>query len=740
VGIFAAGQEIKKEDEVMAKALAQDSTVNILGAKLEDGWSIPSDNVAIARLGANQETSSGDYARAFALGEDFKIYIGGMVDPDTHEFTPVLANGKTNVVNVVGAISKGKSSTNTNESVFVIANGWSVNTYGPVRDLATVHIMNNSKWNVYGPTSDLPDIHVHDGVLHLTKDDVGHTNFSGVIGQIANKMTYVDPTTGTSYKGSEGKVNINAESYPWNGAPGGSLVLGANHRLVLSVDSSALAPSLAPSSEMFRLVRGYVAIDAGMANALTFNGGKIILVDDSEGSTDKTTNYWLIRSGANGSVENVAKLLGIGAEAFATNFTQVNEDLYRLIDAHVPTLFAPQPAASEESESPAPEESVSEQPVPSALASTYPWLTDNSVAYLFNDDADNISGLFIGDSIAPELPRPEPEIAIGGLGEFYVNVELASLTVAAHTLLSNAISHRLTRVKGRLADPFVHAVYGHSHQHKLAKWGYSNDMGGFVAGADNVWSLSDEQYLRLGAAFGYVHGKTNFSHSVVDVEKSAKHDIHMVELFGAYESFDDNQLKTNVGVTLSYGHGRDKLHRVNPGLGVFDGKIRSHNIFAGMEFVKNLYAYEGCQFGLWLRANYNHIAQKGHGETSLAPFGAQHVSAVDHNLFTTTLGLNVEREFFDPEHADERWLLSLKAGWKCQPVRKHSAATILVDNNFGIGAIVPAYGQPGKHAAIGILAVAKKLNDHWNIAGSYMGRLSGNISSHSLSCGILYSF
>jgi hypothetical protein len=214
----------------------------------------------------------------------------------------------------------------------------------------------------------------------------------------------------------------------------------------------------------------------------------------------------------------------------------------------------------------------------------------------------------------------------------------------------------------------------------------------------------------------------------------------MVELFGAYESFDDKRLKTNVGISLGYGYGNDRLHRVNPGLGVFDGKIRSHNIFASMEFVKNLYAYEGCQFGLWLRANYSRVSQKGHGETTAAAFGAQHVSAVDHNLFTTVIGLNVEREIFDPKHADKGWLLSLKAGWECQPMRKHSDATILVDNNFGIGAITPAYGQPGKHSAIATLTVSKNLNINWNIVGSYTGKFNKDISTHSASCGVQYSF
>jgi hypothetical protein len=332
------------------------------------------------------------------------------------------------------------------------------------------------------------------------------------------------------------------------------------------------------------------------------------------------------------------------------------------------------------------------------------------------------------------------EDQLGSLEEVYVNVELASLTVAAHNLLSNAISDRLTNVKGRLADPFIHAIYGHARQHKLSKWGYANDMGGFVVGTDDVWNLPDERYLRLGAAFGYVHGKTDFSGSAIGVEESAKHDIYMVEFFGAYESFDDKQLKTNVGVTFGYCWGCDRLHRVHSKLGIFDAKVRSNNIFVGAEFVKNMYTYEGCQFGLWLRGNYSHIAQKGYDETTTAAVGAQHVSAVHHNFFITVVGFNVEKEIFDPEHSDERWLFSLKVGWECQAVRKHSDATILISNPFAIGEIIPAYGQPGNHSAIGSLSASRNFNDHWRITGSYSGRFGKDTSSHSLSCGAFYSF
>ncbi|MDR0693454.1 MAG: hypothetical protein LBF49_02700 [Puniceicoccales bacterium] len=802
VGIFAIPPDFDESSSV----IAENSTVNILAAKLSADWSI-GNGVATAILGASQGTTYDTYAHAFPLGEGFKIYVGGRADLTTHLFIPVPSNGQINKVNVCGAISKGRSSANTTGSSFTVYGGWEVNTYGPVQDLARIDMEGGSRWNVYGPASNLPDIHVRSGVLHLAKDDE-HASFDDVIGQIQGKITYVDPETGTSYGGSEKKISIDAESYPWNGASGGRLTLSTGHKLTLYVDSSGTESSPTPFSGEFKRVNGYLSIDAGMENALTFEGGKIDLVNISPGEDFKTTNYWIIRSTNNGNVAAIAGMLGLDLSD-GENFTPVGDNLYKVNASQEASLFAKNLA-------------------------DYTWLTEGSTAYLFNDGTNDISGLYIGakleepgpeepgsepgggngdqpneepneggdngnpgdggsgeeefpeDSLREEEPPEWPEEEVtgeeegdggvpvqplvltgelpvqplvltgespvllpvltgkspqsGSLEEYYVNGELASLAVAAHTLLSNAISDRLTNVKGRLADPFIHAVYGHEHQNKLAKWGYSNDMGGFVLGIDNVWGFPNETYLRLGTAFGYVHGKTKFSHSTAAVEESAKHDVYMVELFGAYESFNDEQLKTNVGVTLGYGHGCDRLHRVNSELGVFDGKVRSHNIFVGAEIVKNLHVDGGCQFGLWLRGNYSRIAQRGHDDTSTAEMGTQHVSAVNHNLFAVVLGINVEREILDPEHADERWLLSLRAGWECQPMRKHADATILIDNNFGIGAITPAYGQSSKHAAIGTLAVSKKFNANWSVVASYTGRFNEDISTYSLSGGFQYSF
>jgi hypothetical protein len=314
------------------------------------------------------------------------------------------------------------------------------------------------------------------------------------------------------------------------------------------------------------------------------------------------------------------------------------------------------------------------------------------------------------------------------------------LVEEANILVTDALSRRMASVKSRTAAPFIYALYGHSHQDKIAGFGYNNNMGGFVLGLDNVWTFPNERYLSLGAAFGYVHGKTNFFGSATGLGKSAKHDTCRLVLFCTHESFNDKHLKTNLGVTLGYCHGKDSLLRTDSDYNVFDGKIRSNSVFLGLEFIKNLYAHKGYNFGLWCRANYSRIAQKGYDESTTATTGAQHVSAVNHDFFTTVIGINIEKEILNQEYADRKLTLSLKAGWECQAVQKHSDATVTFDNKLNIGEFAPIFGYPSRNAAIVALGASKKLNVHWSIAGSYVARFNKDISIHNLSCGAEYSF
>jgi hypothetical protein len=352
------------------------------------------------------------------------------------------------------------------------------------------------------------------------------------------------------------------------------------------------------------------------------------------------------------------------------------------------------------------------------------------------------------------------------------------LAVTTNNLLTNALSSRMTNVKGCSTEPFVHAIYGHSRNDIIKEYGRKDDTYGLVLGVDNVWTFADEKYFRLGAALGYVHGKTTFPDNFAlaktigmaserafgDLDFAAiaarffgidfRHDVYAVRLFGVYESFDDKCLKTSIGVILGYNHGRNKFHMdilaasmsdddtivTNP----LDIKFISSGISLGVEFIKNLYAYEGYQFGLWFQANYAHVFQDVDAvEPEMMIANSTYYDAkFSHDFLATVIGLNVEKEAF--KHADKKLTLSLKAGWECRVIQNFNTHPIglitivrTIDDDNGYVQKLPS---PRKNAAVISFGASQKLNDHWSIAGSYSARFHKDLSAHSLAGGVEYAF
>jgi hypothetical protein len=344
--------------------------------------------------------------------------------------------------------------------------------------------------------------------------------------------------------------------------------------------------------------------------------------------------------------------------------------------------------------------------------------------------------------------------AVADLGVLRATLEATwgeSLTVTANNLLTNALTSRMTRVKGCLADPFVHGIYGHTHRKNIvAGYGYKNNTYGLVLGADNVWTFADEKYFRLGAALGYVHGKITPSGPFSVTERISNitydtdlgqynigdfnHDVYAIRLFGAYESFDDKCLKTNIGVILGYNYGRDKFH-MNPSNGDYLIESVSSGISLGVEFIKNLYAYKGYQFGLWLQENYGHTFQYMNIVTS----GGEFQFNPGYDFLATVIGLNVEKETF--ERADRKLTLSLKAGWEYRVIQSfntHAVGFLAIMNDLNTPYSFSRH--PVRNAAAVSFKASQKLNDHWDIVGSYSARFSKDLLAHNLSCGAEYSF
>ncbi|MDR2603404.1 MAG: autotransporter outer membrane beta-barrel domain-containing protein [Puniceicoccales bacterium] len=312
----------------------------------------------------------------------------------------------------------------------------------------------------------------------------------------------------------------------------------------------------------------------------------------------------------------------------------------------------------------------------------------------------------------------------------------ASLMETADSLPTDALSSRMTNVKGCLADPFVYAIYNHGRNNIIEGYGYKNDVYGLVLGTDNVWA-TNEKYFRLGIALGYMRMSAVFSSDFSKIIRIApqffnfsekfkvnlSQDIYAVRLFGAYESFNDKCLKTNFGVIIGYNYNDDKPL-----------SFGSHIVSLRTEFIKNLYAYDGYQFGLWLQQNYSLILQYTNGAGKLQDFNF----GFSHNFFVTVIGLNVEKETF--KHGDKKLTLSLKTGWECR-VMQHSSAifNIAITNSSDIYGFFN-FRYPSRNAAIVSFRASQKLNNHWNIVGSYSTRFNKNIAIHNLSCGVEYAF
>jgi hypothetical protein len=203
-----------------------------------------------------------------------------------------------------------------------------------------------------------------------------------------------------------------------------------------------------------------------------------------------------------------------------------------------------------------------------------------------------------------------------------------------------------------------------------------------------------------------------------------------VELFSAYESFNDKCLKTNIGVILGYGYGKDKSRIGDKGnMGELDIKSTSHSILLGVEFIKNLYAYDGYQFGLWLKTNYGHIFLRIDDNEKLRSSDKDCNHNFKHNFLSTVIGLNVEKETFN--HADKKLILSLKVGWEFQI--KYKTISFASSDSF-------SWLYPIKNTIILSFRASQELNDHLSIVGSYAGRFNKDFLVHSLAAGIEYAF
>jgi hypothetical protein len=285
-------------------------------------------------------------------------------------------------------------------------------------------------------------------------------------------------------------------------------------------------------------------------------------------------------------------------------------------------------------------------------------------------------------------------------------------------------------------------VGGHTHQDEISGFGYGHDMCGFTVGGDYRWArhADSNQCSRFGGLLGYINGDAEFFGNAVGNKKIAKHDMYVAAVFGAYESFNDRQLKTNCNVTAGIGYADTKLSRTDLQSNVFDAKMGATSLFTNVEFTKNLCVCNGFNVGLWLNANYSHIKQNGYAESTRAEIGAQHVSKVNHDFLNLIFGLNVEKEILNPSRLDQKLKLAFRLGWDRQPVRDHTSARVFTSNAIAHWEFTPVFGYPSRNAAVASANFMAKLDKNWNISGTWTGRFAKEMKANTFSLGVEYDF
>jgi hypothetical protein len=225
----------------------------------------------------------------------------------------------------------------------------------------------------------------------------------------------------------------------------------------------------------------------------------------------------------------------------------------------------------------------------------------------------------------------------------------------------------------------------------------------------------------------------------------ARIDSFVTALYGAYESFDSKQLKTDINVIAGFLYSKNRLNRdfkVYNDLDDIDDpilmstKADSTSVFVRIEATKNIFSLLGCQFGPWLMAKYHHVRQEGYDEHSV--LGELHSDRMRFHFIDTVVGLNMESEFQSKEHDGRSVKFTFRGGWNCQPLREHSPYSVSVEGVTMDESAKVHYNVT--NSAIAIANIAIRFDANLTLTGTWTGRFSKDTVINNVSAGIEYAF
>jgi hypothetical protein len=250
-----------------------------------------------------------------------------------------------------------------------VHSGWTVNAYGPVEDLKAIDVDDssgavfnayenlrnvtfvNGTTNAHGVSNGVGVITFNGGNLRIVRNN--GSNFDDAVDNLKNKMAYMEPSSSqedpipTVYRGPDG-IEIDASAYPWKGGTEGRLILNEGNVLLFHVDSSTFDPTVRlkdVNDDPFEKVNGPISIEEGVFQTITFNGGKLAIINEDVQAQGPMTlpahsDFWLVRSSANADIQNAFTFDNINnGISFETDFEQGPNGTYKLDRSKVTDLF-----------------------------------------------------------------------------------------------------------------------------------------------------------------------------------------------------------------------------------------------------------------------------------------------------------------------------------------------------------------------------------------------------------------
>ncbi|MDE6431952.1 MAG: hypothetical protein K2L13_00985, partial [Opitutales bacterium] len=343
------------------------ATVNILAAK---GSTAFSDDQATVTLAASQGSSRTTYARAFALGSDYQIYIGGQGEVTRDSSGRLQSIGTElkgfgtstgNVVNIFGAIAPAKNAENLTDnrcanSSLTIDKSWTTNAYGSLEGLENVKVLGEGKLRTFGKVSNIGTLTVGDSttsgeVVVYKEATLGTTVLgNGVLKAGActdngattalNNMTKGKTSLPLKFTNPEDNAkvcdvtSITSTDYVNNFGTVGTLTL--NGEVTFKVDTSKVDANVGTKvgdqmTNQFQLVKGYITLDKVVDGENTTcgklelgTGGKFTIADESTSTIDPENRALMFVRASGLTVEQM-----LGTQ-FMRKFTAVNTGLYAL--------------------------------------------------------------------------------------------------------------------------------------------------------------------------------------------------------------------------------------------------------------------------------------------------------------------------------------------------------------------------------------------------------------------------